>query len=90
MKLSRVVPTHTKSVEFYAIKKDFSHYTESWRLSRSKVRKPLDKCDWCQSPFKEGDTIALGFRHGAGNMVLCHTCADSAAPRDPGAPAGKV
>lgn len=75
MKLTRNIQAHEKSVEFYAIKADFSHYTEGWRLARAKMRNPLDKCGWCGNPFTDGDVIALGFSHTKKNMVLCQKCA---------------
>jgi hypothetical protein len=76
--LTRIVPSHTKTVEFYAITTDFSHYTEGWRLARAKMRDPLDKCGWCGKPFAEGDVISLGFSHTKKNMVLCQQCAADA------------
>lgn len=79
MKLSWLIPEHTKSVEFYAIKADFSHYTKGWRVVRQDMRNKLDSCGWCHEPFKDGDAIALGFRNGARNMVLCQRCAVDAA-----------
>ncbi len=75
MQLSKTIPSRREVVEFYAIKADFSHYTEGWRLARARLRDPLDKCGWCKEPFKDGDMIALGFRTGHKNMVLCQTCA---------------
>lgn len=75
MRLSKMIPSRREVVEFDAIKTDFSHYTEGWRLARSRAKDPLDKCGWCKEPFKDGDTIALGFRVGHKNMVLCQTCA---------------
>lgn len=78
MKLTRQIPARRETVEFYALKKDFSNYGEAWRKHR-----PDMKCGWCATPFKEGDTVALGFRHKHVNMLLCQICVD-AALRGPG------
>ena len=78
MRLSRVVPAHTKTVEFYAIKADFAKYTEGWRRVRSTMRNKLDRCGWCGIPFEDGDTIALGFCNHEKNKVLCQACAKKA------------
>ena len=89
MKLEKTIPSHKKSVEFYAIKKDFSNYTEGWRRIRSKMHKKLDSCEWCSTPFQDGDCIALGFSRTHRNMVLCQGCAASAL-RTPEPPQGEA
>ena len=80
MKLTRVIPAHTKVIEFYAVKRDFSTFGEAWRNGRSRRSNPLDKCEWCHAPFKDGDMIALGFSNHRKNMVLCQTCANFTRP----------
>ena len=75
LSLSKVIPRRTERIVFSAVLMDFSHYTEGWRVVRSRMRRKLDGCEWCHTSFGEGDSIALGFRNKHANMVLCQTCA---------------
>jgi len=75
MELSRTIPSRKEVVVFYAIKKDFSTFGEAWRNGRAGAHNPLDKCDWCHMPFKDGDLIALAFCKNSRNKVLCQLCA---------------
>jgi len=75
MELSRMIPSRKETIVFYAIKKDFSTFGPAWRDVRKNLHDPLDKCDWCHTPFKDGDLIALGFCKKSRNKILCQSCA---------------
>jgi len=76
MKLSKRVPSRTKTVEFNWCKKEFTTMTDRYREIRGKSRNPMTSCFWCQHAFENGETIALAQPKKGGNKALCQTCAD--------------
>jgi hypothetical protein len=84
MQLSKTIPSRQVVIEFYAIKKDFSTYCDGWIRVREGMHNPLDTCEWCSKQFEKGDKIALGFRTGHANMILCQACASLGASGEGG------
>lgn len=82
--LSRVVPTHRKTVAFSWIKHDFMPF-ETYRKARERRlgwhgMKIERACFWCKSPFKDEDMLALAhMTKGGANKLLCQQCASDAA-----------
>ena len=77
LKLSRQVPTRTKTLNILRCKKDFMPMTNQFREIRSRSREPLDTCYWCHHKFENGEMMALGIVEKRGNAVFCQTCADA-------------
>lgn len=78
MKLSRLVPAHTKTECFDWIKSDFMVMSRRYREVRGKCCRPMDACFWCKHPFADGDMMALAGRPKASNVMLCQRCAAEA------------
>jgi len=78
MKLSRLVPAHTKTEGFCWIKSDFMVMDQRYREVRGKCRRPMDACFWCKHKFADGEMMALAGRPKAVNVILCQRCAAKA------------
>jgi len=75
MYLTKVIPARSKTISADWCTKEWCKMNEQFRAIRSKSRKKMDHCCWCNYYFKNGEMIALaGFDNG--NNVLCQTCAD--------------
>ena len=75
MQLSRVVPSHRKTVKFHWCKSDFMVMSQKYREIRSKLRSPMDSCFWCGHKFSDGEMMALANPEHGTNVVLCQICA---------------
>lgn len=75
MQLEREVPRHKKTVKFSNCRKDIFVYDETFVRIRSGMKNKLDKCFWCNRPFKLGDQMALAIPLEGRNKVLCDACA---------------
>ena len=78
MKLSRVIPAHTKTVHFTWVDKEYTRYTEKFRQIRARCGSPLDTCFWCKHKFEDGEMMGVAARPKAGNVMLCQGCATEA------------
>lgn len=78
MHLSRIVPQHVHRQDFTWLKRDFSTMDANYRRIRAKVGGGMDRCDWCEYSFVDGDTMALAGRPKGRNWVLCQTCVQMA------------
>lgn len=76
MKLSRVIPKHTKTVHFNWCQKDWIEMSEKFRKIRSRMRNKLDTCFWCGHNFKDGEKMSIAQPERGANKVLCNGCAD--------------
>ena len=78
MKLSKVIPSHRKTVEFLWCKNEFMEMSDRYRKARGtlpKSRGAKDSCFWCGYKFKNGDMMALAKPIGKTNKILCQSCA---------------
>ena len=74
-KLTRIVPSHRKTVEFNWCKNDFMEMSQRYRQVRAKFRHKMDACFWCGHAFSDGEMMALAQPKGRLNVVLCQDCA---------------
>ncbi len=72
--LSRVIPMHRRTVKFRWVKTDFMVMSERYRAVRARFSNQMDKCDWCQRAFVDGEMMALAQPEKGHNWVLCQTC----------------
>jgi len=72
------IPARKLKVEFTFVRKDFAVINDNWRRIRAKARNPMVACFWCKKDFENGESIALAARAKKANVVLCHSCADTA------------
>jgi len=75
LKLSRKIPSHTKTVVFTWCNKDFMAMSQEFRNIRSRSRNPMDTCFWCGHEFIDGEMMALAKPQKGTNKVLCQSCA---------------
>jgi len=78
LRLTKRIPTRTKTISFLWLRKDFLVMGDDFRKARARMRNKLTSCWWCKTDFKDGDVIALGAIKGTGNKVLCQNCASVA------------
>ena len=78
MKLTKIVPKRTKTIEFRWIQKDFMEMSQKYRDIRSQCKSRLDKCDWCNHEFVDGEMMSLGQPLIGRNMMLCKSCCSEA------------
>lgn len=57
------------------IRKEFVTYGPMFRKARQLSRKKYNRCFACNTPFQDGDVMALGGFGKHGNKALCQTCA---------------
>ena len=81
--LSKRVPARTKTLTAVWFHKDFCEMNVRFRAIRKRARNPMDKCYWCEHPFKDGEMMALACFKGKGNKVLCQTCGDELLEGEP-------
>jgi len=79
LKLSREIPSHTKTVVFTWCKKDFKVMNQKFRDIRSHSRNPMDTCFWCGHAFVDGEMMALAHPQKGANKALCQGCAQGGA-----------
>jgi len=75
MKLSKVIPAHTKTVEFNWCKKDWLIMSPIYRTARIGMNL-MDSCFWCGYSFNDGDLMAIAQPKKGLNKVLCQDCAE--------------
>ena len=75
LKLSRKIPSRTKTVVFIWCKKDFMPRDQKFRDIRSRSRNPMDTCFWCGHEFVDGEMMALAQPKKGKNKALCQSCA---------------
>lgn len=76
IRLSRLIPARTQTIEFDWCKREFLAMSQVYRNSRRNM-KPLDSCFWCGHKFEDGEMMALAHpKRGGANKVLCQQCAD--------------
>ena len=79
MELSRVIPSHKKTLHFEWVKHDFLEYTEHFRKIRSGSKNKMDRCFWCKTEFNDGEWMALAqIKELSKNKVFCRTCINEA------------
>lgn len=76
MKLTKRVPSRTKTLSALWCRKDFREMCDQFRAIRSDSRNPMDRCYWCKHPFENGEMMALACFEKLGNRTLCQSCAD--------------
>lgn len=82
MKLSKQIPSRTKTVQFNWAVKDFTQCNETYRNIRMKYgRGTMLKCDWCGHKFNDDEWFGLAQpkqkQEGPKrNWALCHRCCD--------------
>jgi hypothetical protein len=77
--LSKVIPQHVSRQDFTWIRRDFALMDHDYRAIRAKVGGGMERCDWCEYAFADGDMMALAGRPAGRNWMLCQTCAQMAA-----------
>jgi hypothetical protein len=78
MHLSRIIPQHVLRQDFTWLTRNFSTMCADYRRIRASVGGGMDKCDWCEHAFGDGEVMALAGRPKGRNWVLCQTCAEMA------------
>lgn len=78
LRLSRLVPAHTRAVRFHWIKADFMVMSQQYRRIREKCRSPMDTCKWCGHKHVDGEMMALAGPEKGANWILCQRCATEA------------
>ena len=73
MILSRIVPSHSKTLTISHLKCDFMPMSDEYRRIRSGSKNPMTSCFWCGYNFVNGDMMGLAICVG-GNKVLCQEC----------------
>lgn len=76
LQLSKIIPAHTVTIQFYSVSIDWATMGPKWRSARSGLKSMLDSCFWCRHKFEDGEKMTLGFST-KGNKMLCRNCADS-------------
>lgn len=76
MKLSKRIPARTKTIEFNWCKKDFMKMNQRFRDIRNSLRKPMNRCFWCNHKFEDGEMMAIAQPQNELNKVLCQKCAE--------------
>lgn len=61
------------------IKKEFLVYGPEFKKARERLRTKYNHCFACNTPFQDGEAIALASFGKHGNKVLCQTCANDLA-----------
>jgi hypothetical protein len=77
MKLSKCIPSRTKTIRFNWVKRDFLECTEKY-INRKGT---MLLCDWCRHRFQLGEIMGLaqpasGQEGPRRNWVLCQKCCD--------------
>lgn len=75
MKLTKTVPARKVTFEAIACRLDWIAMSQKFRDIRSKCRTKMDKCQWCQHSFDDGEMMALAIAN-SGNKVLCRSCGE--------------
>lgn len=75
MKLSKRVPSRTKTLKTEWCRNDFMVMSQRFREIRAKCKLPLDACYWCKHKFVDGEMMALACFGRIGNRTLCQQCA---------------
>ncbi len=73
-KLSRKNPSHTKTIEFNWVKKDFMNFKDFDDARERMGLRRFKKCFWCGHGFLPEDMMAIGEIIGNGNKFLCQEC----------------
>lgn len=76
LKLSRLVPAHTKTIAAFWCKRDFMSMCQQYRDVRARCASPMDSCYWCGHKIADGEMMALACFETIGNKILCQPCAD--------------
>lgn len=74
-KMKPITKTVTTTYTPEWIKKEFTVYGPEFRKARERQRKKYNRCFACNTPFQDGDVMALGGFGKHGNKALCQTCA---------------
>jgi len=78
IRLTKIVPSRRKAVEFNWIRGDFMVMSQGYREVRSSCGTPMDSCFWCHHEIEDGEMMSLGNPKGKTNVILCHDCAEMA------------
>jgi len=76
LELSKMVPARQKIQRFRWCVKNFTEMTPKYRKIREQTQSPMDKCDWCEHVFQDGEDMALAAPLKGRNWILCQRCAD--------------
>lgn len=77
LKLTKIIPKHTKTVKFLWCHKNWLQMSDNYRKIRAEMKNPMDHCYWCKHEFLNGDWMALACPEKGSNKVLCEICADT-------------
>lgn len=73
--MKSIVKTVTTKYKPEWVKKEFLVYGPEFREARKNMRRKYNRCFSCNTPFKDGETMALASFGKHGNKVLCQLCA---------------
>ena len=74
MKLTKMIPARRETAVAKWCNREFTVYSEEYKLARSHCKHQMNTCWWCGHPFLFGEMIALA-QFEKGNKVLCQGCA---------------
>ena len=75
MKLSKVIPAHTKTYRAKWCNLDFMKMSKKYRDVRPGSSVYRNSCYWCKRPHEDGEMMALACFVRVGNRTLCQKCA---------------
>ena len=75
MKLTKIIPEHTKTITAEWLRRNFTVMTPNYRKIRQNSAYQGFRCYWCKTKFQDGDQIALACISKKGNKVFCDSCA---------------
>jgi hypothetical protein len=76
MKLTKIIPSHRKTIYALWCRKDFMLFGV-FKQAREKYGMSVQStCFWCRHPFEPETKMALACIKEHGNKLLCEKCAD--------------